>query len=208
MYALFGKTRILDSARLEKGDLESVPFPFENLADADLQRLENLEEGEISRFFAAKVGLDDTFVQAVTEYTTFRRGYEDSQVPFAALGAPDVEAVAHYKSMLFDQLADQFGGAANLEWLVRQPSETDHFGVICIHIGRSHPERDDAATSRLIDAIKLNMGFNPHAKIVFDAAASRVAVAKPWTRVAWTVEQAYADARGISEEILRSGVAS
>jgi len=208
LYALFGKTRILDRARLEKGDLESVPFPFENLADADLQHLENMEEGEICRFFAGKVGLDDTFVQAVTEYTLFRHGYEDSQVPFAAFGVPDIEAVAHYKSMLFNQLADQFGGAANLEWFVRQPSDSNHFAVISIHIGRSHPERDDTATSQLIDAIKSNMGFSPHARIVFDATASRVAVAKPWTRVAWTVEQAYADARRISEEVLRSGAAS
>jgi hypothetical protein len=60
----------------------------------------------------------------------------------------------------------------------------------------------------LFDVIKANIVFSPHARIVFDAAASRIAVAKPWTRVAWTDEQAYTDARGISEEVLRSGAGS
>jgi restriction-modification enzyme MmeI-like protein len=207
LYALFGKTRILDSARLEKGDLESVPFPFENLADSELQHLDTMEEEDITRLFAGKVGIDESFMQAVREYRLFREGYEDSQVPAAALSAPDEQAVEHYKSMLSNQLADHFGAAANLQCVVSPPSEAEHFAIITLQIGRSQHERADTEPSQLLDAIKSNMGFSPHARILFDAARSRVAVAKPWTRVAWTVEQAYADARGISEEVLRSGVA-
>ncbi len=208
LYALFGKTRILDSARLEKGDLELVPFPFVNLADADLQRLEEMDENAITTLFAEKVGLDAAFVHAVTEYKLFRRGYEDSQVPTSALGPPDSETVRYYKSMLFSRLAEHFGAATSFECRVRQPRASEHFAVMSIQIGRLGATQADAVAEPLFDAIKANMGFSPLARIMFDAVASRVAVAKPWTRVAWTVEQAYADARSISEEVLRSGAAS
>ncbi|WP_146030345.1 hypothetical protein [Methylocella silvestris] len=208
LYALFGKTRILDSARLEKSDLESVPFPFTNLADVELQRLEAMDQNAITAFFAQKVGLDAAFVQAVTEYKLFRRGYEDAQVPAFALGPPDAEIVGHYQSMLFSRLADHFGAATNFECRVQQPSTSEHFALMSIQIGQSDATGAALIAEPLFDAIKANMGFNPHARIVFDAAASRVSVAKPWTRVAWTVEQAFADARGISEEVLRSGAAA
>ncbi len=175
--------------------------------DADLQQLEAADETAITTFFAEKVGLDATFVQAVIEYKVFRHGYEDSQVPAAALGPPDVETVGHYQTMLFDRLADHFGAAANFECRVRRPSDTEHFAIISIQIGRPAATQPDATIEPLFDVLRTDMGFSPHARIVFDVAASRVAVAKPWTRVAWTVEQAYADARGISEEVLRSGAA-
>jgi hypothetical protein len=204
LYALFGKTRILDRARLEKGDLESVPFPFENLADPALQGLEARREDEITRLFTEKVGLGDTFVQAVSEYSVFREGYEDSQVPAAALNAPDSTAVEHYTAMLSNHLADHFGAAANLHCVVRPPADAEHFALISIQIGRTKDEEGEAAPPTL-EAIKATLGFSPYAHILFDVGSSRVAVAKPWTRVAWTVEQAYADARGISEEILRVG---
>jgi hypothetical protein len=206
LYALFGKTRILDSARLEKGDLESVPFPFENLTDATLQNLDASDEDAITRDFAAKVGLDDAFVQVVKEYSLLREGYEDSQVPAAALNAPDHDAVERYKAMLSGWLADHFGTAANLRCVLRPPAEAEYFALITVQIGRAC---DEAADTNMppptLDAIKAKLGFSPHARILFDESTSRVAVAKPWTRVAWTVEQAYADARSISEEVLRAG---
>jgi hypothetical protein len=204
LYALFGKTRILDRARLEKGDLEGVPFPFENLADPALQGLEERGEDEIARLFAEKVGLADAFVQAVSEYSAFREGYEDSQVPPAALNAPDGTAVEHYTAMLSSNLADHFGTAANLRCVVRPPADAEHFALISIQIGRSEYGVGEVAAPTL-DAMRATLGFSPNARILFDVENSRVAVAKPWTRVAWTVEQAYADARGISEEVLRFG---
>ena len=77
LYALFGKTRLLDSARLEKNDLESIPFPFAEASDPDLQTLPQLSEADITRLFAVKTGMDEAFIQAVQEYSSFRHGYED-----------------------------------------------------------------------------------------------------------------------------------
>jgi len=205
LYALFGKTRILDGARLEKGDLESVPFPFENLTDETLQNLDSADQDAITRDFAAKVGLDDTFVQVVKEYSLLREGYEDSQVPVAALNAPDHGAVERYTAMLSGRLADHFGTAANLHCVVRPPAQAEHFAFITVQIGRARDEATDTNMPPTLDAIKATLGFSPHARILFDESTSRVAVAKPWTRVAWTVEQAYTDARSISEEVLRCG---
>ena len=206
LYALFGKTRILDRARLEKGDLESVPFPFENLRDAMLQGLEVRGEDEITRLFAERAGLGEAFVHAVSEYSIFRQGYEDSQLPRAALDAPDGTAVEHYKAMLNSRLVDLFGAAADLHCVVHPPADAEHFALINIQIGRS--KNEDVETAPTFEAIKAALGFNPLARILFDAESSRVAVAKPWTRVAWTTEQAYADARGISEEVLRYGASA
>jgi MmeI, DNA-methyltransferase domain len=206
LYALFGKTRILDRARLEKGDLESVPFPFENLTDEMLQNLDSSDEDAITCEFAARVGLDDSFSQAVKEYRLFREGYEDSQVPAAALNAPEHEAVERYTAMLSGRLADHFGTAAGLHCAVRAPAENEYFALVTVQIGRAGNEAPNTASVRGFDTIKGSLGFSPYARILFDIPTSRAAIAKPWTRAAWTIAQAYTDARGISEEVLRSGV--
>ena len=91
---------------------------------------------------------------------------------------------------------------------MRPPAEGEHFAFISIQIGRPTDDGGEAAASPTLQTIKATLSFSPHARILFDAAHSCVAVAKPWTRVAWTVEQAYADARGISDEVLRSGAAA
>jgi hypothetical protein len=48
LYALFGKTRLLDRARLEKNDLAGVPFPFAEVGDADLESLPSLSEERLT----------------------------------------------------------------------------------------------------------------------------------------------------------------
>ncbi|MBI1776201.1 MAG: N-6 DNA methylase [Proteobacteria bacterium] len=206
LFALFGKTRLLDRTRLEKHDLESIPFPFTDIEDGDLRSLVELNEDAITRLFASRVGLDDGFVQSVQEYTEFRQGYEDSQVPHAGLNPPNAAAIRRYQSMLFGHLAQQFGDGAQFDHSVRQPSDLEHFAVIDIRIGRSGTDTQYAALAAP-GSVSAGIGFSPHARIIFDAVASRVVVTKPWTRVAWTVEQAYADAREISEEVLRLGAA-
>jgi predicted RNA methylase len=57
LYALFGKTWLLDRTRLEKNDLESIPFPFDQAGDVDLERLRDLNEREVTELFAERTGL-------------------------------------------------------------------------------------------------------------------------------------------------------
>jgi hypothetical protein len=207
LYALFGKTRLLDRARLEKNDLESIPFPFEDLSDPSLQALESLTEREITELFAARTGFDEPFVNSVKEYADFRHGYEDSQIPNSGLSPPDDSTVIAYKSMLLNHLSQQFGSSVAFQHSLHRPDPAEYFGRIDIEIGAVQEYSvitDQMETATLLQG----MGFSPHARITFDAHRSHIAITKPWTRIAWTMEQAYADARGISEEVLRAGVSA
>jgi hypothetical protein len=207
LYALFGKTRLLDRARLEKNDLESIPFPFEGLSDPSLQALESLTEQEITELFAARTGFDEAFVNSVKEYADFRHGYEDSKIPNSGLSPPDDSAVFAYKSMLLNHLAQQFGSGVAFQHLLHRPDPAEYFGRIDIEIGAI--QEHGVITDQVQTATRSQgMGFSPHARITFDAHRSRIAITKPWTRIAWTMEQAYADARGISEEVLRAGASA
>jgi len=172
LYALFGKTRILDSARLEKGDLESVPFPFVNLGDLDLQRVEALDERAITALFAEKVGLDASFIQAVSEYNAFRYGYEDAQVPRAALGAPEEEAVNRYRDMLLEYLADHFGSLELLRLEFYRPNEGDHFGIITVKIGAGNAALSREQFDQLIARLRATLTFSPQSHIAYDTKAS------------------------------------
>jgi N-6 DNA methylase len=204
LYAMFGKTRLLDRARVEKNDLAEIPFPFAEVGDADLEGLATLSEDDLTRLFAAKVGLDDAFVGTVQEYATFRHEYEDSQIPNAGLSPPYPESVIHYRSMLISQLSQQFGPEARIDHDLTEPTDNERFAYIDIHIARTTtdiPAVHDATHK----SAAANATFSPHANIVFHPRLSQASVSKPWTRVAWTIEQAYADARAISEEVLRSG---
>jgi hypothetical protein len=205
LYALFGKTRLLDSARLEKNDLESIPFPFADASDLDLHRLSGLNDTDITRLFAGKIGMGEAFIQAVQEYSTFRHGYEDSQVPQAGLNPPSQDAVSLYQEMLVSHLSQHFGAAARFQHSIQTPRGSEHFAVISIHIARANHVDQSAIVVDEPQSVSPDIGFSPHATINVDASSSRVAVTKPWTRVAWTVEQAFADARSILESILRCG---
>ena len=207
LYALFGKTRLLDKARLEKNDLAEIPFPFSEVGDANLGRLASLSEARLTRLFAEKVGLDDSFVDAVEEYACFRHGYEDAQIPDAGLSPPYPASVIQYQTMLVSQLSQQFGPDARIDHSLTAPVENDRFAAIAIRISKVKTKNVPVGvdTSASLHDESASPVFNPHASIVFDPHLSQASVSKPWTRVAWTIEQAYADARAISEEVLRSG---
>ena len=207
LYALFGKTRLLDRARVEKNDLAAIPFPFGKVTDDDLQRLQVLSEDELTRLFANKVGLDESFVEAVKEYAGFRHDYEDAQIPYTALTAPHPDAVFRYRATLVKELAQQFGPAAEIDDGLNEPTEGERFAVINIRIGRkaAAARMASSGTVAVLRAPALSAAFSPHSNIVYYPHTSCAAVAKPWTRAAWTIERAYADACAISEKVLRSG---
>ena len=206
LYALFGRTRMLDKARVEKNDLTDIPFPFGEVTDDELQRLQVLDEGELTKLFASKTGLDDSFLEAVEEYTSFRHEYEDAQIPCAAFVPPHAESVSQYRLRLMSELAQQFGPAAEITYRLNEPSEREQFAYISVSVARKATAGRSlrAAAFENVQPPALS-GFSPHANVVYDPHTSCAAVAKPWARVAWTIEQAYSDARAIVERVLRSG---
>ena len=207
LYALFGKTRLLDRARVEKKDLAALPFPFGQVAADELPGLEGLSEDELTRLFANKVGLDEAFVEAAREYADFRHDYEDAQIPNSALTAPQPESVVRYRATLVRELTQRFGPEAEIEERLSEPTGGERFAHVDIRIARKAaagrtPESRREAVFRAPPA---GAAFSPHANIVYYPQTSCAAVAKPWTRAAWTVERAYADACAIAEKVLRSG---
>lgn len=201
MYAIFGKTWVLDRTRLEKNDLGDIPFPFFDC----VEKIETLTDEELTKMFADKIGLDKIFVDCIEEYSNFRNGYEDSQIPNAALTAPSQASVSHYQSTLNQQLGLQLGSQAQIEQSFTEPTDNMPFAQIRVQIWR-RPSTADKAEAKALKTLTPPTSFNPQTAIVFDAAHSQVEVTKPWTRVAWTIEQAFSDARAISEEIFRTGI--
>jgi hypothetical protein len=206
-YALIGKSWILDHARLEKHDLETVPFPLDGVKDEALSTLLAGNQAAITRLVGARMGLDDSFTEAVKEYIDFRSGYEDSQLPADSLQRPDGGNVDRYKSMLATQLVQVFGSHAETSVELQNTREGDYFACLLVQLGRrAEGTKPTAAKS---DPAAPQFGrFSPYSIISYDPRANSVAIVKPWTHVAWTMEQAFADARGVSAAVLHSGAAA
>lgn len=202
-YALIGKSWILDHARLEKNDLEAVPFPIEGTKDDAISRILLGSQDEITELIAERMGFDNSFSAAVKEYTNFRSGYEDSQLPSNSLRPPGDDDVGQYRSMLETQLIRAFGSKAEPLIHLEAGRTGDYFVHVSIQLG----PRTSAVVpyTESIPKIEISFGeFSPFSAIRYDPTANNVAIMKPWTHVAWTLEQAFADVRSVSAAILRS----
>ncbi|SCX28592.1 Type I restriction-modification system methyltransferase subunit [Agrobacterium sp. DSM 25558] len=207
-YALIGKSWILDHARLEKHDLEAVPFPIDGLGDSALDTLLAGDQSMITNLVSARMGLDVSFAASVKEYVEFRSGYEDSQLPTASLQRPNVDKLDRYQSMLSTQLVQRFGSLANVVVALQDDLGDDYFAEILIKFGPPSDESTAAVASEMALTGAGPGEFSPYSAISYDPSSNSVAVLKPWTRAAWTIEQAFADAQGISAAILHSGAAA
>lgn len=204
-YALIGRTWIIDHARLEKGDLEALPFPFSGTDDTSLSVLLEDDQNAIIETVAEKIGLDDSFVGAVKEYRDFRSGYEDSQLPPASLQSPGEDDMQRYKAMLGEQLVQSFGKSSETSFHFDEVLPESPFARIRVRIA----QRGQAATDTTDGDAEFSTShfgqFNPYSTISYDPESNVISLVKPLTQVAWTMEQAFADARGISAAVLRSG---
>ncbi|KAB2699923.1 HsdM family class I SAM-dependent methyltransferase [Brucella lupini] len=204
-YALIGRTWIIDHARLEKGDLEALPFPFTGTEDEALDVLLEGQQDNITKVVVDRIGLDDSFVSAVTEYRDFRSGYEDSQLPTASLQSPGNDEVQRYQAMLSEQLIQSFGNKSEVLIQLDDLSPHNPFVHIQVHISQRGRAAVDASFKSATPPSAQFGQFNPYSTVSYDASTNVISMFKPLTQVAWTMEQAYTDARGISATILRSG---
>ena len=203
-YALIGRSWILDHARLEKHDLEALPFPIEGKEDDAVSEILRGTNSKITKIVAKRMGFDPSFSQIVSEYTKFRSGYEDSQLPADSLFPPSSAAIDLYRKMFNDQLLQLFGLDSEHSVGHQSGDAEGYFKRILVRFGggdnsvRSKGNRDSTA-------FQTSGAFNPYSSISYDPEANCVELLKPNTHVAWTIEQAFADARGVSSTILRSG---
>lgn len=204
-YALIGRTWIIDHARLEKGDLEAMPFPFYGTDDEALDVLLEGQQDKITVAVADRIGLDGSFVSAVIEYRDFRSGYEDSQLPAESLQSPSIDKVQRYQEMLIEQLTQSLGNMSNVSIQLDKITSNNHFVQAHVHISQRGRTVGDASIKIATSPSPRTGQFNPYSTVSYDASTNVISLVKPLTKVAWTIEQAYADARGISATILRSG---
>jgi hypothetical protein len=200
-YAIVGKSWILDHARLEKGDLEAVPFPIDGASDGAVLEILSGTNDQITQLVTDRMGFDSWFSEAVREYIDFRSGYEDSKLPFNSLRPPKQEEIVRYKRMLETQLIQVFGSKAEPVVQLQDERRSHYFGHLSIRLGR----RGGGATQETVPVvipIEAFGAFSPYSTISYDPKANSVAIVKPWAHVAWTMEQAFADAHRISAAIL------
>lgn len=206
-YALIGRTWILDRARLEKNDLESIPFPVEGINDSAISVFRSEKQKDISALIANRLGLDSSFQEAVDEYTNFRRGFEDSQLPTHSLIRPSKPEQKRYQEFLKSYLIQLFGSQVEIEIQSHNPSPENLFLQISAQISRRGIRKSRAAQTTNFTAAVANLNqFTPYSAIGYSAKTNQVSILKPLTQVAWTMEQAFTDARAISSEILNSEV--
>lgn len=196
-FALIGRTWILDHSRLEKSDLEAVPFPFDGPNDPELEKLSTAKQNEITQLVADRMGCDQFFPDAVAEYHRLRSGFEDSQLPREGLSGPDEGEIGRYKDMLTGQLISSFGSRAREQIRVVHFDGDAYFSrVIVVLGGDDQVDKSGHSTPA---------GFVPYSDITLASRGRRVEIRKANTKIAWSMEQAFADARAISGAILRSG---
>jgi hypothetical protein len=206
-FALIGKTWILDHARLEKKDMQAVPFPIEGEADSGIDVLLSDDQQKITEFIQKRIGLDKSFCDTVSEYTRFRSGFEDSQVPAGSLKSPSQIELRKYQTVLKANLLEIFGSQVDAEIEILNESKENYFAHISVLIQRKGEETISHTSRALITVVKPEQ-FSPHTSIGYDPKSNHISIFKPWTHVAWTIEQAFTDARAISSEILKSGVSA
>lgn len=205
LFALVGRTWLLDGRRFEIGDLMAMPFPYQDIGD-----LTAADGADGTVRLTEALGLDGSFVEAVAQYAAHRRGYKDSQVPPDAQSSPDGPLAAAYLAALEAELGTSLGPRARLR-LSHHPAHSRDFESITVSIGI---DARDGAGSRGGEASggapgrdrnePSFVGFNAGCAISYNPVTSTVRLLKPRTIAAWTVDRAYADRLAIVAEIARS----
>lgn len=197
LFALVGRTWLLDGRRLEINDLSQLPFPFDDVEDL----LAGSSDDPVRRL-VERLGIEGLgFEAAVAQYVGHRVGYKDSQVPGDAQSKPTDGIIAAYVTELEKGLGAMLGPEARL--VTTTPSETDDFASITVAISLlSSDRREGEPPAAALDA---GTGeFNSDCIIQYDAMSSTAKLTKPLTMAAWTLDKAYADRMAIINRIVRS----
>lgn len=203
MFALVGRTWLLDKRRLEIGDLLDLPFPFVSEADARDAQGRDFEP----EFLGKRLGLGGWFRDAVEQYASRRKGYQDGQVPQEALEQPTDDMRGLYGAVLRTELATAFGPRATLRFSrhILDASDYIRFSVTIGARRAGNPANNMSDVNAPYDGTEQAWtGFNDSCKTWYDPQTSTVTVVKPRTIAAWTQDRAYADHLRIVRQVATS----
>lgn len=195
--SLFGATYLMDKTRFEKNDLLSLPCPFVDIDEAsfkELGRSENVDEEILNALKAGK-----EFRDAFYEFSSFRKGYANSQIPLTTMIPPEKLHKEQYTKRLLEELTAFFRPGRKIQVTCREISDHrsdvfiefyDNQNLIPETLFASSPDVADQFLSNSIVTLNREKGF--------------ASIAKPSVRYAWTIDQAVLDAMALSREIRRS----
>ncbi|MBK1680417.1 hypothetical protein CKO20_08540 [Rhodocyclus tenuis] len=173
-FALYGKQWILDQARLEKGDLLRIPFPF--AYESNWAKLAKLESEAFERHVRDALKLQGWVNDAVLEYGNFRVGYHDGKVP-PGFATRLTKIDTAYGNVMTSVLKQSFP-RAKIE--IGEVSDTIRVNVFLDTERNAYPEVPDNWPSE-------------DEAFLFDPKSWAGSIVKPNERFRWTAESAYAD---------------
>jgi hypothetical protein len=190
--SLFGASYLMDKARLERNDLLALPCPFVDMRDPGLLALAKLDSPDDGVLDAMNAGSD--FRAAFKEFASFRKYFANAQVPidsFQTVGGP---ALKVYLDRLKTELQSSFGSKCIVEVFPKRPFAWQT--CVAVAFGRK-PE---------LNASDVDIGgrFLGSSIILYNQRSGTSVIVKSPTRIAWTIDQAVADAVALRREIRSS----
>lgn len=189
--ALYGATVLLDGARFEKGDLLTLPCPFEDAAEPAFRELRRSPDVDGAILDALGAGAD--LRRAVKEFLAFSEGYADAQLPAGAFTEVDDERIEIYVDRLRRELAASF---------------TDRFAPAVTIVGRGEGLVDlrvafgAGGDQDASGPIGRDGTFVASSVVAFDAGAQVARLRKSSALFAWMVDQAVEDAGELVRQVV------
>ena len=173
-FALYGRQWILDQARLEKGDLLRMPFPFAR--ESNWVMLSKMNSEQFESQVHESLQLQGWVGDAVSEYGQFRVGYHDGKVPPSFAMKMQKEGVI-YENVMTSILQQSFP-RSKIE--IKQEFDSVRVNVFLDTDRKVFPEISE-------QIIPEDETF------VFDPRKWAGCIVKPNERFRWTAESAFAD---------------
>ena len=190
--SLFGAAFLMENARLEKGDISTLPCPYESTRTSGLQALATAADVDDRILDAMKAGSD--LRVAVKEYMAFNKGFADAQLPDTAYDNVSAREIDDFVDRFSNELRGQFTKAHSPRVIISGQSG----GIVALQVGFG-----DDAESTTSEDIAIDGTFVASSVIAFDHGTRIGRIAKSEARFAWMADQAVADAEALGR-ILRN----
>jgi hypothetical protein len=148
------------------------------------------------------LGLSESFQLAAKEFASFRREFQNGQIPWGVHSAPEDAQIDQYAGVLSRELSTYVGKRRKFNIAVNR-IELRSIAVVALDYLRDGEQLPAVSTHDIalgaFDEAGVNV-FQDSAWIFRDRHSARISMIKPLSRAHWTVERAFADAEKIVVE--------
>jgi len=197
--ALVGKAWILEQRRLESGDMERIPFPYESIQDLLESPPSRMNTSDITDRVATSCGLGEHFARAVADHAEVRIGFQNGKIPAIARTEVQNNRRMTYEGMLAASLNAMFAGKASITISKADAGETPTIDLL-VAIRPQH--EGDAADVPIPKLPSRYLAETSAVTVASSGSVTVVRLSKPYLTAFWTVDRAYADAVTIVREVM------